>query len=160
MNFSTLLFLFTFAFSAAQSQTQDPEAIWSTVRSTTLSTIQPWLNVIQITPSKNLTWSSCYDSFQCTRFEAPLDWTHPSNSTVAVAVIRLPSTLSPSDKRYRGPILFNPGLCSQQTMLPIRLTRCFTGGPGVSGVETILGLAPAFQKVIGEEYDIVSFDPR
>ncbi|KAJ7908232.1 hypothetical protein B0H13DRAFT_2017302 [Mycena leptocephala] len=49
-----------------------------------------------------------------------------------LAVIRLPANVSKAE--YRGPLLFNPG------------------GPGASG--------RSFQVVLGNEYDIVSFDPR
>ena len=34
------------------------------------------------------------------------------------------------------------------------------GGPGVSGVEQLLSSAAAFQTIIGDDFDIVSFDPR
>jgi hypothetical protein len=34
------------------------------------------------------------------------------------------------------------------------------GGPGGAGVDAILQRGVGFQKIIGEEYDIVSFDPR
>ena len=37
---------------------------------------------------------------------------------------------------------------------------CPTGGPGGSGVWLISGAGPSFQRLIGEEYDIVGFDPR
>ena len=38
------------------------------------------------------------------------------------------------------------------------LTR--TGGPGGSGVETILSLGEQFRSVLGDNYDLVGFDPR
>jgi pimeloyl-ACP methyl ester carboxylesterase len=74
--------------------------------------------------------------------QVPLDYTHPNGSTAAVALLRVPSALSPQDKRYRGPILLNPG------------------GPGGSGVDTVVSLGTIFQQLVGDEYDVVGFDPR
>ena len=34
------------------------------------------------------------------------------------------------------------------------------GGPGGSGVQLVLGLGSTIQQMLGEEYDVVSFDPR
>lgn len=47
-----------------------------------------------------------------------------------------------STPRYRGPILFNPG------------------GPGGSGVDFINRLGDLLAQVVGEEFDVVGFDPR
>lgn len=35
-----------------------------------------------------------------------------------------------------------------------------TGGPGYSGVATILGIAKSMEKVLGSDYDLIGFDPR
>ena len=35
-----------------------------------------------------------------------------------------------------------------------------TGGPGYSGVSTILGIAKSMEKVVGSDYDLIGFDPR
>ncbi|KAK7008049.1 AB hydrolase-1 domain-containing protein [Favolaschia claudopus] len=91
-------------------------------------------------PSKNLDWTSCYGGFQCTRLEVPLDYSDNSVGKAALAVIRLPANVSKAE--YRGPILFNPG------------------GPGGSGVDTLVTAGPGLQMLFGNEYDIVSFDPR
>ena len=40
------------------------------------------------------------------------------------------------------------------------LTILFQGGPGGSGVFFALFTAPAFQELLGQEYDIIGFDPR
>ena len=34
------------------------------------------------------------------------------------------------------------------------------GGPGGSGVEFVLGAGPAFQALIGDDFDLLGFDPR
>jgi hypothetical protein len=36
----------------------------------------------------------------------------------------------------------------------------FTGGPGGSGVDWVVSFGTAFQQVLGNEYDVVGFDPR
>ena len=36
----------------------------------------------------------------------------------------------------------------------------YSGGPGASGVDTILSLGPSISKLSGGYYDIVSWDPR
>ncbi|KAJ7737318.1 hypothetical protein B0H16DRAFT_1572092 [Mycena metata] len=94
----------------------------------------------QLTPGKNLSWVTCYTTFQCARLEVPLDYANESSGTADLAVIRLPANVSKAE--YRGPILFNPG------------------GPGASGVDTLVSTGASFQVVFGSEYDIVSFDPR
>ncbi|KAJ3503511.1 hypothetical protein NLJ89_g8398 [Agrocybe chaxingu] len=97
-----------------------------------------------LTPSTSLNWVSCYTQFtQCARFSVPLDYSNPSAGSAALALIRLPSPLGLSGAPgYRGPVLFNPG------------------GPGISGVETALALGGNIQGVFGDEFDLVSFDPR
>ncbi|KAJ7250177.1 Alpha/Beta hydrolase protein [Mycena haematopus] len=97
----------------------------------------------QIAPSKDLQWVPCYSIFQCTRLEVPLDYANAHVGTAAIAIIRLPANVS--DDRYRGPILFNPG------------------GPGGSGVDTLVSMGTSFQVLFGNHsnlYDFVSFDPR
>ncbi|KAJ7638063.1 Alpha/Beta hydrolase protein [Mycena rosella] len=90
--------------------------------------------------STKLTWAPCYDGFECTRLQVPLDYTAPKNGTASIAVVRFRSTSPKSE--YRGPLLFNPG------------------GPGGSGVDAVVGAGPAFAAVFGPEFDIVGFDPR
>ncbi|KAJ7915406.1 Alpha/Beta hydrolase protein [Mycena leptocephala] len=73
----------------------------------------------------------------------PLDYSDPNVGTAALAVIRLPANVS--EAQYRGPLLFNPG------------------GPGGSGVDSLVANGPSFQAVLGSQsnqYDVVSFDPR
>ncbi|KAF8188141.1 Alpha/Beta hydrolase protein [Mycena galopus ATCC 62051] len=97
----------------------------------------------QLTPSQDFQWVQCYSIFQCTRLEVPFDYSNPNVGTAALAVIRLPANVS--EDQYRGPILFNPG------------------GPGGSGVESLVANGQSFQVVLGSQanqYDFVSFDPR
>jgi pimeloyl-ACP methyl ester carboxylesterase len=68
-----------------------------------------------------------------------MDWLDPSNDQrVILAIIRLRAAASPS----RGPLFFNPG------------------GPGGSGIWALRDHGRDLQAIVGEDYDIVSFDPR
>ncbi|KAL5524558.1 hypothetical protein ACEPAF_9698 [Sanghuangporus sanghuang] len=93
-------------------------------------------------PSKTLNWTDCYYDFQCARLTVPLLYSEPSGEEAAVALIKYPSKYPPGHEKYRGPILFNPG------------------GPGGSGVSTVLSLAKTFQIILSDEFDLVGFDPR
>ncbi|KAJ7116269.1 TAP-like protein-domain-containing protein [Mycena crocata] len=94
-----------------------------------------------VKPSENLKWVDCYSIYQCARLEVPMDYANPNVGTAAIAVIKLAADVSKEE--YRGPILFNPG------------------GPGGSGVDTLVSTGPeAFRIVLGNQFDIVSFDPR
>ncbi|RDW82493.1 putative alpha beta hydrolase fold family protein [Coleophoma cylindrospora] len=93
-----------------------------------------------IAPSPELKWTSCYDEFECARLQLPLDWLDVSNkSTVAVAVLRKNAT---SQENYKGPLFVNPG------------------GPGGSGVAMVKRQWKALQIAVGENHDIIGFDPR
>ncbi|KAJ7152395.1 Alpha/Beta hydrolase protein [Mycena filopes] len=99
----------------------------------------PW---DQVKPSEDLAeWVQCYSTYQCARLLVPLDYSDPSVGTAALAVIRFPAA-NVSNANYGGPILFNPG------------------GPGGSGVDALVQIGPEFHLVLGDQYDIISFDPR
>lgn len=101
-----------------------------------------------IPPSRTLTWHPCYTTttpsgtLDCARLDVPLDWLSPSdNHRVTLAVIRLRAS-APDKTAHRGPIIFNPG------------------GPGGSGIWALRDHGRDLQAIVGEDYDIVSFDPR
>jgi pimeloyl-ACP methyl ester carboxylesterase len=77
--------------------------------------------------------------WQCTTLRAPLDWRRPSGESMGIELIRA-RTSGDADDRI-GSLLFN------------------FGGPGGSGVTTLPGLAPDYEK-LRTRYDLVSFDPR
>ncbi|PPS80306.1 alpha/beta hydrolase [Streptomyces sp. MH60] len=77
--------------------------------------------------------------WQCATLRTPLDWKHPSGETIDLALIRARASGAPDDRI--GSLLFN------------------FGGPGGSGVATLPGLAPDYEK-LRTRYDLVSFDPR
>ncbi|CAK5277093.1 unnamed protein product [Mycena citricolor] len=104
------------------------------------STTFDWSN---LNSTANLAWVDCYSPpFQCTRLQVPLDYSDLSIGNAGIAIVRLPATVNRSSTEYLGPLLFNPG------------------GPGGSGVDSMVQLGPLFQQVIGGQYDYVGFDPR
>lgn len=72
----------------------------------------------------------------------PLNYSDPDGDSAAIALIRVPSTVSGNSSAYRGPILFNPG------------------GPGGSGIDFIRSTGTLFADLLGSQFDIVGFDPR
>ncbi|KZV81214.1 hypothetical protein EXIGLDRAFT_686220 [Exidia glandulosa HHB12029] len=97
----------------------------------------------QLPPSETLEWVRCYEEpFQCARLAVPLDYAKPHGRKAAVALIKYPAKYPVGHEKWRGPILFNPG------------------GPGESGVETVHSIGANVSKIIGDEYDMIGFDPR
>ncbi|KAJ7164289.1 TAP-like protein-domain-containing protein [Mycena filopes] len=92
-----------------------------------------------LTATASLNWTSCYSGFQCSLLEVPLDYASDKGNG-SIAIVRYPATAPKSE--YLGPILFNPG------------------GPGGSGVVTIVALGAEFAEIMGPQFDIVGFDPR
>ncbi|PFH44820.1 hypothetical protein AMATHDRAFT_78126 [Amanita thiersii Skay4041] len=98
--------------------------------------------------SEDLVWTNCYqklnNTMQCARLLVPLNYSAPLSNTnnASIALLRIPSTYPPCHPSYRGPILFNPG------------------GPGGSGVDLLLVLGDTLSQIVGQEFDVVGFDPR
>ncbi|KAJ6485610.1 TAP-like protein-domain-containing protein [Mycena sanguinolenta] len=95
-----------------------------------------------ILPTEELIWTDCYTSQQCARLKVPLDYTHPDGASAAIAMIRTHSAVPHDSPSYHGPVLVNPG------------------GPGESGVDTVLKAGPLLSAIVGPEFDIIGFDPR
>jgi pimeloyl-ACP methyl ester carboxylesterase len=93
----------------------------------------------------HINWQSCYKDKECARILLPLDYLNEGSETgpwATIAMVRVPAKISPRDPAYGGPVLVNPG------------------GPGGSGAMFVAGMGDALQQVVGEEFDIVGFDPR
>jgi pimeloyl-ACP methyl ester carboxylesterase len=91
-------------------------------------------------PVPVLTWADCGNGFQCASAIVPLDYTHPHDRRIQLALTRLPAT----DAAHRaGAVFVNPG------------------GPGISGVTVVRnGARQIFTPDVRARYDIVGFDPR
>ena len=86
-----------------------------------------------------LVWTPCNGDLQCATLVVPLDYSHPSGATIAIAVARHPA----GDPAQRiGSLVIDPG------------------GPGVSGVDDMRNELSALTPRLLEDFDIVLFDPR
>ncbi|KAE9379929.1 hypothetical protein N431DRAFT_497890 [Stipitochalara longipes BDJ] len=95
-----------------------------------------------ISPTTALQWVPCDDVYFCAMLQVPLDYSKPNGTQAAVPLIKLAAIINGTSGSYKGMILTNPG------------------GPGDSGVDSILIYGDVLQSVIGTNYDIVAFDPR
>ncbi|KAJ6548180.1 Alpha/Beta hydrolase protein [Mycena vulgaris] len=94
----------------------------------------------KLNATDKLVWTPCYSGLQCSLLKVPLDYSSPAAGTASIAIARYPAKCKKSE--YRGPILLNPG------------------GPGGSGVDYAVEAGASIATIIGEQYDIVGFDPR
>ncbi|MEU0688125.1 alpha/beta hydrolase [Streptomyces uncialis] len=90
-----------------------------------------------------LRWAPCGDpakpGAECATLTVPVDWARPDGPRLDLAVARRQAT----DPGARvGSMVFGPG------------------GPGDSGVETVVGRIGRFSPEVRRRFDIVSFDPR
>ncbi|KAI1171946.1 Alpha/Beta hydrolase protein [Nemania sp. FL0916] len=92
-----------------------------------------------IEPSADLIWTPCFQNFTCSRLEVPLDYSNKSIGTTSVPFIKLAGK--------------NATAGSQSIVL-------IPGGPGGSGVDLLLTYQAVVSQFLGEQYNIVSFDPR
>lgn len=129
------VYYFVWPFLGLKIETKSPDLVDNHSNTTALD----WAS---LEPSRDLRWQKCYGGkFDCARLDVPLDWLDPTDTErVVLAVIRAPAK---TKKDYQGPVFVNPG------------------GPGGSGVSWLLdGIADHFQTVVGDNHDIISWDPR
>ncbi len=91
-----------------------------------------------------LKWTSCGPDFpgaQCATATVPLDYDAPKGATTTIALARYRAT---NTARRIGSVFINPG------------------GPGGSGVDTVLGggFGPYLRAQLDGRFDVVGFDPR
>ncbi|KAI0346284.1 alpha/beta-hydrolase [Trametopsis cervina] len=103
-----------------------------------------WSKIPVSSTSTGLKWKTCEGDKECARFEVPLDYLAEDidGPKATIALLRIPARVPATHPSYGGPILFNPG------------------GPGGSGVVFVSLVGNALQQVVGEQFDIVGFDPR
>ncbi len=88
---------------------------------------------------QELSWSTCYDNFECADLDVPIDYEKISTGTFKISVLRFAA--QEQTKRI-GSLIVNPG------------------GPGASGVDYAYNAEYIFSPDITDRYDIVGFDPR
>ena len=90
-----------------------------------------------------LAWGPCGRAapapFECATAAVPLDYDQPAGATIPLAVVRRPAA-APAERL--GTLFINPG------------------GPGGSGVDAAVDLAPLLPAALGDSFDVVGFDPR
>jgi pimeloyl-ACP methyl ester carboxylesterase len=87
--------------------------------------------------TQHLAWKSC-GGLSCAELTVPIDYAHPSAGSIQLAVAREPTTREPN----LGEVVVNPG------------------GPGASGIQFLQSAAGFVRTQLGNEFDVVSFDPR
>ncbi|TAQ89580.1 hypothetical protein B7494_g2083 [Chlorociboria aeruginascens] len=100
-----------------------------------------------IIPSEKLEWHPCYGGFKCARLTVAMDYHRPlkesgSNPKVHVALLLVEGKHTGTYEFSKSPLLLNPG------------------GPGGAGVNFAMAFGPGLQKILGEDQDIIGFDPR
>jgi pimeloyl-ACP methyl ester carboxylesterase len=88
--------------------------------------------------AQGLQWRSCYENYQCTDLQVPIDYTELKTGTFNISVLKFPTT----GEKKLGSLIVNPG------------------GPGGSGVDYAYAAEYLFTPAILNAYDIVGFDPR
>jgi len=102
-------------------------------------------------PSNSIRQPLCYTN------SVPLDYAKPAAGTIQIAMIRYPAQRLPR----QGSMFMNPGSHLRDlSCASCLLILLFPGGPGVSGVNWMTDSAPAFQSIVGRDWDVLSFDPR
>ncbi|KAK7428569.1 hypothetical protein QQZ08_005007 [Neonectria magnoliae] len=100
----------------------------------------PW-TWADIKPANDLVWEKCYENkFECARLDVPMDWLDlTKEQRVVLGVVKLAAK---SKGKGFSPVFVNPG------------------GPGGSGVQFIKRAGHLLQTIVGDNHDIISFDPR
>jgi pimeloyl-ACP methyl ester carboxylesterase len=95
------------------------------------------------TQKHGIAWRSCagdQPAFECARVRVPLDYDRPRGRVTKLALARYPAQ---GPGKPRGTVFVNPG------------------GPGVSGVEMVLGgFGQLLGAALGGRFHVVGFDPR
>ncbi|KAL6240311.1 hypothetical protein RBB50_012778 [Rhinocladiella similis] len=75
---------------------------------------------------------------QCAKFDVPLDYTQLGSENLTLTLVKVDAVNQP----VKGSIIFNPG------------------GPGGSGVQTVIANAKSWLILTGGHYNLLGFDPR
>ena len=88
-----------------------------------------------------LDWQPCARSMQCAWLSVPLDYANPQGQAIGIRVSKVPASGSSPTSR-QGSLVVNPG------------------GPGASGLDFASYVAASVAPEVGEQFDVVGFDPR
>ncbi|KAI1824695.1 Alpha/Beta hydrolase protein [Xylaria intraflava] len=112
-----------------------------------------WTEWLDITPSEKLEWQPCFGIYgpnlQCARLTVPMDYSRPLNESadhpkVHLALVMITGAGRTEDPSTyaEAPLLVNPG------------------GPGGSGVVFAQSRAESLLRFVGDQHDVIGFDPR
>lgn len=88
---------------------------------------------------QTIAWKSCGGGFDCGMLSVPMDYSHPNDKQITLALTRLRAA---DPNRRIGVLLLSPG------------------GPGESGINAAHVAANSFPSAIRARFDIVGWDPR
>ncbi|KAI0380729.1 TAP-like protein-domain-containing protein [Hypomontagnella monticulosa] len=107
----------------------------------------------EIEPSEKLVWQPCFAIFgndiKCARLTVPMDYHRPLNQSADNPKVHIALVLRPGRNRTNDP--------SSYSESPLLLNP---GGPGGSGAIFAVMAATPIQMTIGQDRDIIGFDPR
>ncbi|KAF2733355.1 alpha/beta-hydrolase, partial [Polyplosphaeria fusca] len=90
----------------------------------------------------SIEWGECQLEYiipvECAKFPVPLDYTDESAGTLTLSLVRARAVKEP----FKGSILINPG------------------GPGMSGIEHMQGVADIMLEMTGGQHDVIAWDYR
>ena len=101
------------------------------------SSVQSSAPAAQSFVDPEITWSACYQIYECGDLVVPLDYSDSGGATTTIGLVRIPASISPS----LGPLIMN------------------FGGPGASGTEIVYLYGSTWEWAF-PEFDVIGFDPR
>ncbi|KAI1419786.1 Alpha/Beta hydrolase protein [Xylaria sp. FL1777] len=112
-----------------------------------------WTEWLDITPSEKLKWQPCFGiygpNFHCARLTVPMDYSRPLNESANHPKVHLALIMAAGAGRTQDP--------STYAEAPLLINP---GGPGGSGVVLAQMRANGLQLLVGDQHDIIGFDPR
>ncbi|MFI1976905.1 alpha/beta fold hydrolase [Streptomyces wedmorensis] len=140
---ATLLPALTPAAAAAGSRAGTTAITVSTATTVSTTTVSTTVDALERYTRQKPHWNRCGAEtpadLECATVKVPLDYSRPGGRTLDVAVSRTKAT---SAQDRRGVLLLNPG------------------GPGGSGLDMPVWMAPELPDEVKKRYDLVGFDPR
>lgn len=103
------------------------------------ATHQSFYNNLDDYYKQELTWSTCYENFECAELAVPIDYDRIKTGTFKISALRY---LAQDPANRIGSLVINPG------------------GPGASGVDYAYNAEYIFDPELTDRFDIVGFDPR
>ncbi|KAI0459826.1 Alpha/Beta hydrolase protein [Xylaria acuta] len=119
----------------------------------TLESTELWTEWQDITPSEKLRWQPCFGIYgpnlQCARLTVPMDYSRPLNESADHPKVHLALIMATGAGRTQAP--------STYAEAPLLVNP---GGPGGSGVMFTQARGTSLQLLVGDQHDIIGFDPR